>query len=253
MANALPDWPREFYRQPGGQPYLFFAVYGRFEKLPVLGSAQYRSAGIPAGLKFQQYNRTEHERVLDRFLHGYVWQELQAHDAELAGQIAAAPQCVILRGQLEDSDKLNYLRDSVGLITFLLDQGGVAIYDPHILRWWRPAEWREQLFAPGAPVPMQHVVLLTSEETTPGRTWFHTRGMRKFGRPDISVRTVPAELHQTVTELCNRFIFFQAHGGVITQDQQVTMKGLPAGLICHHQGNLEDPHFNNVHVEIVIP
>ncbi len=41
-------------------------------------------------------------------------------------------------------------------------------------------------------MPRQHVVILTSEECSgDGRplTWFHTRGMRKFGRPDLSSTT----------------------------------------------------------------
>jgi hypothetical protein len=29
------------------------------------------------------------------------------------------------------------------------------------------------------------------------------------------------------------------------------MKRLPKAMICHHQGDLNDPDFNNVHVEIV--
>jgi hypothetical protein len=253
MATALPDWTREFYHQPGGAPYLFFAVYGAFGKLPNLSAAQYRSAGIPDGLKFKQYSRQEHPQVLARFQEGYVWEDLQRGNRELARQIAAAPQCVILRGQVEDSDKLNYLRDAVGLVTFLLDQGGIVVYDPFLLHWWPADEWRRRIFEPAGPVPTHHVVLLTTDEETPGRTWFHTRGLVKFGRPDLSIRNVPPQLHQAVTELCNRFIFFQALGGTIEEGQKVTMKGLPDGLTCRHQGDMEDPNFNNVHVEVVVP
>jgi hypothetical protein len=31
------------------------------------------------------------------------------------------------------------------------------------------------------------------------------------------------------------------------------MDSLPAGLMCHHGGSVEDPDFNNVHVEIRWP
>lgn len=253
MPNALPDWTREFYRQPGGQPYLFYAVYGTFGKLPTLSAAQYRSGGIPAGLKFNQYRKQEHPQVLARFLEGFAWEGLKARNAELAAKTAEAPQCIILRGQIEDTDKLNYLRDAIGLVTFLLEQGGLIVYDPQILDWWEPERWRQQLFEPGEPVPTHHVVILTSDEATAGRTWYHTRGMRKFGRPDLSIHQVPAELRQGVTELCNRFIFFQALGGVIEEGQKITMKGMPDGLICHHRAKPEDPGFNNVYVEIEVP
>lgn len=48
----------------------------------------------------------------------------------------------------------------------------------------------------------------------------------------------------------NRFIEFQAFGGVIEEGIEIRMEGLPSGMTCHHAGDLEDPDFNNVHVEI---
>jgi hypothetical protein len=158
-----------------------------------------------------------------------------------------------LRGETDDCDNLNYLRDSVGLLTFLLDHGGVTVYDPFMLQWWQPEVWKKRIFGPAAPVPTHHVVLLTSHETTPALTWFHTRGLRKFGRPDLSIHCVPAMYQQAVIDLCNSFIEFQAFGGVIEEGQTIRMKNLPLGMMCHHEGDLDDPDFNNVHVEIVWP
>ena len=105
--------------------------------------------------------------------------------------------------------------------------------------------------------PRHHVVILTSQEgqhgSTEQLTWFHTRGMRKFGRPDLSVHNVPARYHDAVIDLIGRFIELQALGGVISEGQQITMGSLPSGMICHRQGDLDDPDFNNVHVEITMP
>jgi hypothetical protein len=74
--------------------------------------------------------------------------------------------------------------------------------------------------------------------------------LRKFGRPDLSVHNVPPSLQEGVIDLCNRFIEFQAFGGVIEEGQGIRMRGLPEGMTCHHGGDLDDPDFNNVHVEI---
>jgi hypothetical protein len=92
---------------------------------------------------------------------------------------------------------------------------------------------------------------ITSQETTPALAWYHTRGMRKFGRPDLSIHNVPAKYHEAVIELCNRFIEFQAFGGIIEEGQAIRMKSLPEGMTCHHEGTLDDLDFNNFHVEIV--
>ena len=95
-------------------------------------------------------------------------------------------------------------------------------------------------------------MILTSAEEDPALTWFHTRGMRIFGRPDISVRHVSAERHAAVVELCNRLIEMQAHGALIPDGQAVRMASLPAGGVMRTQGDVEDPDFNNLHLEITL-
>src|SRR4051794_4442543 len=37
--EQLADWPRRFYQGPGGQPFLFYAVYGAFPQVPALAKA----------------------------------------------------------------------------------------------------------------------------------------------------------------------------------------------------------------------
>jgi hypothetical protein len=168
----------------------------------------------------------------------------------LAARIAKSTECLILRGEIDDSDKLNYLRDGVGLLTFLLDYGGIVVFDPFMFQWWEPRDWRSRIFDPAGPVPRHHVVILTSEEAESDLTWFHTRGMRKFGRPDLSLHNVPSVHNDAIIDLCERFIEFQAFGGNIEEGREIRMKSLPDGMTCRHGGDLDDPDFNNVHVEI---
>lgn len=254
MPDNLIDWPRPHYRGPGGRPFLFYVVYGSFPQMPALDRAKYRSNGPVPGLQLSHYGRDKQPDVLDGFRQGYLWDELKRHDPALAEVVAAADECMILRGELEDRGDLNYLRDTVGLLTFLLDHGGVCVYDPWMFRWWQPAAWKELIFQSGGAVPRQHVIILTSEEQEDASLrWFHTRGMRKFGRPDLSVHGVPPPHHVAVIDLCNRFIEFQACGGIIEEGQAIRMKTLPGCMTCRHAGDVDDPDFNNVHVEITPP
>jgi hypothetical protein len=254
MSDDLPDWPRKYYQEPGGKPFLFYAVFGAFTQLPALSRQEYRSNGVSPGLEISHYGKRKHPEVLDGFRQGYVWDELKKHHQALAQAAEAAGECLVLRGELEDRADLNDLRDAVGLLTFLLDHGGVAVFDPWMFRWWGPEEWKDRIFRPGSAVPHNHVVILTSdEEEDASLTWFHTRGMRKFGRPDLSVHRVPPEYHEAVTGLLNRFIEFQAFGGFIEEGREIRMKTLPGGMTCRHAGDPDDPDFNNVHVEITPP
>jgi hypothetical protein len=77
--------------------------------------------------------------------------------------------------------------------------------------------------------------------------------MRKFGRPDLSIHNVPESYDDAVIDLIQRFIELQAFGGIIEEGHEVRMRSLPPGMTCHLGGDLEDPAFNNVHVEITPP
>lgn len=73
-----------------------------------------------------------------------------------------------------------------------------------------------------------------------------------FGRPDLGMFNVTPDLKDGAIEMVNRFIEFQAFGGILEEGKEISMQGLPEGLFCHHAGDLDDPDFNNVHVEIRI-
>jgi hypothetical protein len=254
MSDDLPDWLRRFYQRPGGKPFLFYVVFGAYHNIPALDRDKYRSNGVFPGLQLSHYDRGKHPDVLDGFCEGYLSDELNRQNPALARAVRAAGECLVLRGELKDQGDLNYLRDTVGLLTFLLDHGGIVVYDPWMFRWWEPEEWRERIFRPGGAVPRQHVVILTSDEPEAASlTWLHTRGMRKFGRPDLSVRRVPPRYRDAVIDLLERFIELQAFGGLIEEGQEIRMKTLPRDMTCHHAGDLDDPDFNNIHVEITPP
>ena len=249
----LNDWPRPAYRANGGDPFLFYVVYGPVDPSASLSRKTYRSNGFPDGIDVMHYDAAQQADVVSGFRENFLWDRFVERELELSARVAAATECVILRGTPADAGNLNYLRDTVGLITHYLDHGGLCVYDPQMFQWWTPDLWRERLFAPDGPVPRHHVIILTSAEDDAKLTWFHTRGMRKFGRPDLSVRNVPETYHERAAQLCNRLIEHQAFGATIPDGQRIDMPGLPDGMTCHPLGDLDDPDFNNVHIEIRWP
>jgi len=250
---SIQDWARPYYRPGGVDPFLFYVVYGAVDLAAELAAEVYRSQGIPDGIDVMHYTSKDSPGVIQGFREGYVWNCLRQDLPEFAAQIAAASECVILKGHPADGRDLNYFRDVVGLLTHFLDHGGICVYDPQMFKWWQPQEWHHRIFEPAAPVPRHHVVILTSDGETAGETWFHSRGMRKFGRPDLSLHHVRRSNHPAVIDLFERFIEHQALGGVIAEGQPIRMASLPPGMTCLHGGDLDDPDFNNVHVEIRWP
>lgn len=250
MSVEPESWHRRNFVDGGGEPFLFYVVYGKINHSAPLSRSRYRSQGLPTGLSMMAYGPEKHREVPGSFREGFLWDELKKSNPDLAEEIRQCDRCIVVRGTPEDSTSLNFLRDTVGLIMYLLDNGGCGVYDPQMLRWWSCAEWQQKLFTPAQPMVQNHSVILVSEEDDPALKWYHTRGMRKFGRPDISVHNVPAELADGVVDLVNRLIEHLASGHVIADGQQIRMPSLPLGTIARNGGDLDDPDFNNVHIDI---
>ncbi len=244
----MKDWERKYYTESDGRPNLFYVLYGTFEEIQPLSRSTYWSNGVPTGFELMKYKRAKQPEAFDNFCEGYLWETLETEDPEQARMIKDSEHCYILRGEVGDQPDLNYFRDAIGILTYLADSGGVSIFDPHMFKWWQIDEWKSKAFMGHEAYPRHHVVILFSDESK--GQWFHTRGMRKFGRPDLSMCNVVPDIKDCVIEMFNRFIEFQAFGGVIEEGKEISMEGLPGGLFCYHAGNLEDPDFNNVHVEI---
>jgi hypothetical protein len=66
----------------------------------------------------------------------------------------------------------------------------------------------------------------------------------------LSIRNVQPQHEAAVEDMCNRFIEMQAFGGVIPEGQAIRINALPPGWQCRHGGSIDDPDFNNRHVEI---
>lgn len=230
---------------------VFYVVYGVFTNEPAISAAEYRTAGVPSGIEMRKSTRKQ-QPILP-FTDGDFGKLLQKEKPSLFEQIEHAPECLTIQGEIVDPPNLNYLRDCVGLVTYFMHHGGVALADVQQLKFYDATEWRREFFEPEIPRIHRHVSILFSDEQSRGGRWFHTRGMRKFGRPDLSLRNVPNQYENAAIELCNRFIALQALGTRISESQMIRMASLPDGLVCHHKGSLDDPDFNNVHVEIQFP
>lgn len=251
-ARQPRTWERVAYQPGGGTPFLLYVVYGDLPTAPVVDGARYRTTGLGT-LSVDHYRPDCHPEACGQWLQGGFGELLQRYQPALMKAATEASGCMVIRGEPADARTLNYLRDAVGFITYLTDNGAVAILDPQSVRICSPTAWRQQLFDPDEPAPDRHVAKLISREDRPGLLWFRTRGMRKFGRPDLSVHGVAESQRAAVIDLFNRFIELQGMGGIIAEGQEIRIAGLPPGMTCHLRETVDDPDFDNVHIEIEAP
>jgi hypothetical protein len=249
MEPALPHWPRKRFEPGGGKAMVFFALYGKFPEPIQVSAEKYRTAGVPPGVRIKKVTRAEMPEF--PFTGAGIGRLLQPARPGLFAEIQQAPECMIISGELEDPPDLNYLRDTFGLVMYFLESGAQAVLDPQKIALYSPILWRQEIFGPNPPELLNNAVLLVSPEAA-GTKWLHTRGMRKFGRPDISFRGVESEQETAAIELCRRLIVLEGEGARVRDGEQFQADGFDGPLACRVAGDLEDPDFNNTHLEISV-
>ena len=249
---TVPDvWQRPLWQQGDYAPFVFLVIYGPVDISSPVDGKRYRTRGLPESVEAHAFPRAEHAAYLsESFEEGHAWNYLLGTDPELADAASKAPGAIAFAGEVADSTSLLYLRDVIGMAAYLLDHGGVAVYDPFTFRWFRPDEWLERYFEPDAPDPREHVMILYSQE--PDGLWLHTRGLLVFGRPDISLRGVAAGDFNAAARMINELIDLQGAGTFLAEGQVVQDPTLGA-FIVRYEGDRDDPEFNNVHVELIRP
>lgn len=266
----LQSWPRNQIPQPRPagavtqSAQLYYAIFGRFAQPLELSAARYKFAGIPDGLKVSLLTGELKQDVLDD-CHSIkpLRESFEQLAPELQREVDAAPECVLMIGEFDGDrlDNLDYMRDTMGFVSALFGNGGVALYDPMQFRWWCEMDWLRSVYEPAMPNPLDHVLILQSPDTVFDTNWLYTRGMRKYGRPDLSFHCVESDRLAAATALLEWLIEKMADGWLIDIDAEgleIRMPGAASAnkllppVICRPGGSLDDPIFNNFHVDITL-
>ena len=241
--SQLFPWPRPRYVAGGGDALVWLEIYGDWPgNATEISPAQHNSAGLPRELTAQLSandirNFDGPMALLARESNPAAWQLAQS-----------APQKLVIRGLINDPSSLDYLRDVIGVVAASLESGGVAVFDPQILTVFDAGEWRAQFFSDGFE-PTNHAVILVSPQDD-GRVWLHTRGMRLFGRPDLSCRDARPEELEGLQFIFNGLMRMMAAGAQISDGQSVRAANSDEILRCYARGDVDDAEFNNAHLAL---
>jgi hypothetical protein len=245
-AATLPHYPRPDFRPGGDDAELIYVVYGRFDLTTLdVRAREYHAAGLPGDLKPMLLGLDDELCALGLGPEMKAFSRLTpAEDAAMR----AAPACVVLFGHVHDPADLDYLRDVVGIVMALAERGGVAVLDAGMFELFSPAEFRARVFDHVGEAWRFVSILMTPEENLAGSVWLHTRGMRHFGRPDLSVHGVIVDHLEAETALVNDLIVRLASGEQLADGQSVSVPG--AAYQVKRMGDLEDTDFDNAHYEL---
>jgi hypothetical protein len=247
MSIDPSSWERPRFT-PGGAPAeIRYAVFAPPPATFELPARTYRVGGIPDGIEFSTYGPGEGTAASLRS--GLAWDWFSADFPDAANRASRMDSIVSVDGRVDDPPTLDYLRDVVGVVTWLLDSGGVAVYDEIAQSWFSKETFRSTFFEPNEPCWFSHVAIHAFDEPD-GTETLRTRGLRKFGRPDVVARGIGSENREVFIDLLNRFIELQALGGVVENGAKIRVRGVEEGFRCRLEDRFDDPEFGGTCVVV---
>ena len=241
---------REYYEDIGYKPFLFFIIFGvAGDELQVSGEKHHVST-FPEELEIRSLNRTEHAQSIDGLIGGSIGEVLKAADRDLYDTCRSAEQCVILSGSVKDDSTLEYMKNVIGIIEAFIDQGAVGVLDLLTFTLYSPAKWTERFFEKEINA-QNHVMILFSEEE--GGLWLHTRGLAKFGRPDIGIHGVPKEKVEDYKQAIDQMIFYSGKGLFFKGKTKLhTFSGKTITVSPEFVDDFDNDDYNNAYYNVTV-
>lgn len=244
-----PNLERPYYQETGRHPYLFYAVMGAKAELLHVSRSRHHVEEMPEGLGLSGLRRPEHSAYMDELLGGTLGRLLNERDHELYEKAKAAQSWLVLYGEVRRDDTLEYLRNAIGFVQAAAETGAAAVLDLQTLELYSPEEWHQKVFSCKFH-PYCHVNAMISPEEG-GTLWLHTRGMRKFGRPDIGMAGVPQGELNRAEAVADQMIFYSAQGAMFCRPVKLhTALGETCIVYPELTGDPEDPDYNNDHYSL---
>lgn len=256
-ATGPDPWDRPLFTPGGPDAFISFVVFGADAALLEISTEEHRVDEVPDGVDAHEVGPDWVRSLFDPPL----GDQIRLSDPATAALAEQAETCIVVTGSVADPSTLDYLRNSIGIATAALDTGGVGVLNLQTFTLFDPERWRSTVFDADRTLVHRLVAILYSdgpdnrpappdEAGADDRLWVHTRGMRVFGRPDLSVHDVAPESFEPTVDLLNALIAQLARGLVIDDGMTMEIGGELGTLTFELRGHVDDPDFNNEHLEI---
>jgi hypothetical protein len=231
---SIPDWPRPHHKPSASKASLFYLVFGEPPAHLNVKRAIHHVDELPPQLQVSIHGRGDDAAWFDGWLSAPVGAEIPLVFGDDAQQVYRADKVAAVRAEFNDPASLAYLRNTVGVVGAIAEAGAVAIFDVAALTWWRPAEWRRRFVERSAFHIGDHIFTAVAQE--PGGLSMQTRGMGKFGRPELLVRHLPGPrdldgpVVRDAASVLDGLANYLARGGVVDPGQTMHLDRYGAAI-----------------------
>ena len=208
-SEGVPVWPRPHFVAGGGPADVTLFVFSQVGVDGTTLQLKTRAhgvpeSGLPEGVDVQTVARADAPEWVDGFF-APALMALAERDLGWKGRPPVEPTAVhVVKVTAEDPGDLSHIQAAWALARAFLDTGGFALLDAHAQAWLSPLALRER----PVDVPMRmadevSIVFETEPEHGFGHL-MHTRGMLKFGRPDLIVVGIPPKHGVRIADIVNQ-------------------------------------------------
>ena len=247
------NYERPYYEDINYHPLMFYIVFGLFginDENPGQTGKQLKLGKIPKGLNIHALNREEHSEYMNSIMGGDLGEMLKVEQPELYEKILKEHLWMGLEGEIEQDDNLKYLQSTIEIIQTLIAEGAIAVLDMQTFKLYSAEEFTEE-FTKEYNV-YSHVTNLITKEN--GTIWLHTRGLRKFGRPDISIENIPESEEDKAVRIANQMIYYSSLGMIFGKNIKLHPYEFRNTAVIVHPEFIEDFEnldFNNAYYKLL--
>lgn len=241
---------RKNYKDIDYKPFVFLVVFGVRGEHLTISASKHHVDELPEGIDINCLNRDEHADYIDGFFSGSMGEMLRAQDEDLLNKCKSAHECVVIRGEIQKDDCLDYMRNIIGIGKAFLDQGALGILDLLTFTLYSEKTWTDEFFEQDINA-QNHVKIQFSEED--GKIWLHTRGLIEFGRPDLSMYAKDNEEAKECQQILNQMIFYSGEGVFFNGKFKLhTFTGNTYEVESEFVDDFDNDDFNNAYCNVRI-
>lgn len=204
------NYERPYYEDINYHPLMFYVIFGAKEEELEISRERHNIDEVPEGLNMNMLTREQHGKYMDNLIGGTLGKILKEEQPELYEKIQKENIWAIVNGEIKQDDNLRYLRNTIGIVQAFLDTGAIAVLDMQTFSLYSAKEFTEKIFSKDLDVYSHAKNLISKMEN--GNIWLHTRGLRKFGRPDISIENIPESEENKAVRIANQMIYYSSLG-----------------------------------------
>ncbi len=261
MIVEIPLWRRPAYHPCGSRASISLFAFSEAPLTPDVPFSLSRfgapSADSVSCLNVQTHAEADDPKWFDGWRTGAL-RTIAVTDLADAARLDAARYCHSIVAEIDDPPDLGYLQAAWAVARWLADRGCFALVDVHAGRWLDGSKLAALI--PERPFNLDAEVRFVFEtDPTPG--WdsgnfghaMHTRGMAKFGRPDVITGLALPDMVEFLEQVLRQVAQALADGASVSPGQGINIAGKRAFALVPYQPGVNAPqvHLNNEGMLIV--